>query len=646
MTLRFSLTVVLGLTLAAPAISDPLPPKEPLPTGAVVRLGTDRFRNDLSHQPLAFSPDGKFLAYGFNADGNVRLLDAETGALLRTLGPSSRAHIVAGQFLSDGKRLLVATGDGVFHIWKTEDGTEERFFGNIGTASRGFFLSDSGKTILALGAGGEIARVNPDTGKVQRFDDLTVSGTNVSVVFSPNGRKFAIAQPGKGVTVHDMDNGAVLVTIPFSVPKGLRIAGAFSPDGKILTLAVSTQQVRRWDLDGPREIPRLEAPPRKDAFCHHLLCTNDGKTIVAVSPGADANVVTWDSATGKVTRSFALTCPNVFAAVLARDSHTLALAMPGLVRLFDLATGKALLEDDGHLAHVTDLRFSVDGVQLMSACDEGSIRVWDTKTSRSIAARNLSVPYRPNRIVLLPDLRTVLVGGTEGLRDWPLDPAQPSSKLHFTTEVGFTRVYAASDDGRLVLFSRAPGKPELLWNRDSKKEPVPLSRALPNFQPLDAVFAPDGQTVAVSHSSLEFWDVRTGTQVARPRVGNAVGFQYQSPTNSRPGALAYSPDGRCLATLFFEIHFWETETGGLRWKRPRDAEATPCSGAFSPDGSVLAVGTQEGVIVLLATRDGQEVGRCAAIGLLCTLWSSARTVNALPPPPATRRFSFGTSTKP
>src|SRR5262249_28877394 len=156
---------------------------------------------------------------------------------------------------------------------------------------------------------------------------------------------------------------------------------------------------------------------------------------VAVSEGVEANVVIWDSATGKVRHTIGLMSPNVRAVALARDSRTLAVAMPGYVRLFDVVTGKTLVEERGHLAEVVDMRFSADGKQLISACSEGSVRVWDTATGRNLAARDLIVPYRPTRVVFQPDLKAVLAGGPEGLRDVPLDPDQPA-RTHFHPEEG------------------------------------------------------------------------------------------------------------------------------------------------------------------------------------------------------------------
>src|SRR5947209_15108060 len=56
---------------------------DPLPAGAIQRLGTARFRHGSRIQCLAYSPDGKTLAAG-GGDDVIRMWDAQSGKLSHT----------------------------------------------------------------------------------------------------------------------------------------------------------------------------------------------------------------------------------------------------------------------------------------------------------------------------------------------------------------------------------------------------------------------------------------------------------------------------------------------------------------------------------------------------------------------------------
>src|SRR5262249_24975971 len=58
----------------------------PLPPGALYRLGTSAWRDCVGGNGLAYSPDGKRLAY-IRLIRDVRILDAKTGQIVRTLRP-------------------------------------------------------------------------------------------------------------------------------------------------------------------------------------------------------------------------------------------------------------------------------------------------------------------------------------------------------------------------------------------------------------------------------------------------------------------------------------------------------------------------------------------------------------------------------
>src|SRR5262249_26876630 len=82
---------------------------DPLPEGALARLGTIRFRDANFIAATAPSPDGKLLALS-NTRGILRLLDATTGREVR------RFHTAGGflwmSFSPDSKLLAAVVGHG------------------------------------------------------------------------------------------------------------------------------------------------------------------------------------------------------------------------------------------------------------------------------------------------------------------------------------------------------------------------------------------------------------------------------------------------------------------------------------------------------------------------------------------------------
>src|SRR5436853_11850 len=114
----------------ARAADTPAPPDrngDPLPPGAVARLGTLRFHHGDGAVAVAYSPDGKTLASGGYGDSEVRLWEAKTGEAVFKLS-NHRGYVEALAFSPDGKLLASAGHDRTVRLWEPTAGKELHHF--------------------------------------------------------------------------------------------------------------------------------------------------------------------------------------------------------------------------------------------------------------------------------------------------------------------------------------------------------------------------------------------------------------------------------------------------------------------------------------------------------------------------------------
>ena len=114
----------------------------------------------------------------------------------------------------------------------------------------------------------------------------------------------------------------------------------------------------------------------------------------------------------------------------------------------------------------------------------------------------------------------------------------------------------------------------------------------------DIAFSPDGKLVATGgdDQTARLWDVATGAQV---RVISPEQTLTNVPVGMTPypiDGVAFSPDGRLLATMGNQVRLWSVQSGAqvaeVLSLPPGDAQG---GGAFSPDGRLLVTAGDAGV---------------------------------------------------
>merc|ERR1712232_220485 len=103
----------------------------------------------------------------------------------------------------------------------------------------------------------------------------------------------------------------------------------------------------------------------------------DGMTILTAQ--TDSRAQLWSSATAVITQVLQVGHP-VLSAVYTVNADCVATAsMSGFVHLWDVNTGTCMCSFVGHgESPVRSVAFSQDGRAMITACEDGTSKIWDT----------------------------------------------------------------------------------------------------------------------------------------------------------------------------------------------------------------------------------------------------------------------------
>ncbi|MHC5773420.1 protein kinase domain-containing protein [Nostoc sp.] len=224
----------------------------------------------------------------------------------------------------------------------------------------------------------------------------------------------------------------------------------------------------------------------------------------------------------------------------------------------------------GTLSSVNALAISPDGYTLASGSDDKIVKLWDLNTHKVLAS---------------------LSGHSQAVKSVTFSP-----------------------DGQ-ILATASDDKTIKLWQVETLEE---ICTLLGHSHAVKSVaFSPDGQ-ILVSGSwdkTIKLWDINTGREIC-----SMTGHQLQ--VNS----VAFSPQGQLLASASYDrtIRLWQISA---LESSQRELQNRPCysllstlSGhawavltvAFSPDGQILATGSDDNTIKLWEVNTGQLI--CTLVG--------------------------------
>jgi serine/threonine protein kinase/WD40 repeat protein len=598
---------------------------------------------------LLWSPDGRQAATQNSSDGRVTVWDTTIWRKLCTLSdplrfplwdPRSNSQWIGtpqpeqsvdlwwdplsnGRSIwsPDGRWLIGHSNDHVAKVWNAVTGEETL---NLGKSQIGWAWTWS-----------------PDNRRLAASPHTPVSAT-------------LRTWPDNQLAASDRSKSTIRIFDTTSWKEGPSPAGRlgpwdapWSPDGKWLLAATSDDSFHQIEAATGKPVAQIKEKEGGLLSWRFVLWRPDSRqlAIVQIVPSDPnkrtvkigvMNVSTWKEAFA-VRRSLDDVGPRL---EWSPDCLRLAITGPGgIITVLDTSTWKETLTLQGHTDSVLAMAWSSDSRRLASISGDGTARAWN-------AANGIEVCRLHG--IALPHLAQPILGWSDG-----------NQRLTVSTHAGYRIWDAASGKEHIVASARAGSSSQgsgggentlqrAVWVQDifsGVRGFAPQSVAGPNW-------SPDGRRIALSGASIggeaitRIWDTTQQRNNAvcfplaspgrstkcfklSPDNRSIAGVLHDSrlevwdalkkekiltlaepPTDSSPNSIAWSPDGRRFAAVYYTaVKIWEVATAKLLFSESK--EGRPISRiVWSPSGQRLALVGMDNVVTCWDAASGKEAPEC------------------------------------
>ena len=604
---------------------------DPLPKGAVLRLGSVRFSPGSTYDSVLSADDQVIVSLGSQTCG----WDAATGKRLWTLEIKRERFETAFMTsaasygfqpmvrMPKSDRLLLPSGNGQFQFIDFRSGkAEDAFKVKTRTQICGVDVN-SDETLFAVGTPKDL--IVCDANGVAKFkienkpaipidksadarDRLKFGGEFSYARFSPDGGRLVLVNSEKPKTLQVLDSqlGSELKSIA-TTDRVVRFA--FAPGGRLLATTERDIAARLYDLEsGDMVWERVFSPPGQDERYTTDVCFSPVEKLLAVGTaiGEDQRIHLLDPTNGETVGTLTGHTWKPWRVNFSGDGTRLySTGWDGVIRVWDVEQRAQIRAENSERASSV-CTLTQDGRLLAYGDDSGKIHVVESKTGKKL--RTIHVEgFSFSQLAFAADNKTLAAGGSAtasiAVFVWNLEQDEPLHRWEWPkgrdVHASITSMNLTPDGKRLAAAVFRQSKC-FVFDLPSNRQVAELAH--PEIYGLG--LHTDGEQLVTAgwDSIVRIWSVD------KEEVIHERKHELLQKGDARMYGVKFSPDQQRIATLNMSsgVSILDLELNALREISLPGRPVYDCF-AFSKNGLWLAVGEMGGGATVVDVHSGEQL---------------------------------------